>query len=287
MADIITEFIPIIWSAKVLEDKKKKHIFGALANRDYEGEIKQQGDQVRIPQVGYPAINDYTRNNFGTGLTLETPNVASMTLTVDQEKYFDIAIDDVDIIQSKPEYVSKLRKNAAYKLADTQDSYIAGLYTQAGLKTTSNDSSTRVLISSSNVKTEFLLMGKKFDENNVEREGRWAAISPAMQFELIDAGILEQSNNDVTWNNGFVGRAYGFDLFVTNNLTSTNSSSVNLLFGVKNESITLAEQVVKMEMADLFAAQKGFGIAIGGLHVYGARFIPDRTGVVYAYVDNS
>ena len=287
MASAVPEFIPEIWSAQILEDKKKAHIFGALANRTYEGEIRRAGDQVRIPSVGPVSVNDYTRNNWATGLTLENVNVADMVLTIDQEKYFNVAVDDVDMVQSKPEYMAQLRKNAAYYLADTQDTFISGLYAQAGITTTSNDSSTRVLIGSSNIKTEFLLVGKQFDISNCPRDGRWAAVSPALQFELIDAGILEQSNNDVTWGNGFVGRAYGFDLYLTNNLTSTNSSSVNLLFGVKNESITLAEQIINMKMADLFDAQKGFGVAVGGLHVYGARLIPDRTGVVYAHVDNA
>lgn len=287
MADIFTEFIPEIWSAQILEDKKKRHIFGALANRNYENEITAAGDIVRIPQVGHLTVNDYTRNNQDTGLTLENANVASMVLPIDQEKYINVYIDEVDVKQSKPDFMNSLRTNIAYDLADTQDQFIAGLYSQAGLNTTSNDSSTRVLVGSSNVKKEFLLMGKEFDEANCPREGRWAAISPAMQFELIDAGILEQSNNDVTWGSGFVGRAYGFDLYMTNNLTSTNSSSVNLLFGVSGESITLAEQILNMKMADAYQAQKGFGALLGGLHVYGARLIPDRTGVVYAYVDNA
>jgi hypothetical protein len=77
MADYLTEFIPEIWSAKILEDKKKAHVFGNLANRDYEGEIRNAGDQVRIPTVGVPTVNSYTRNNFATGLTKEYANVSS------------------------------------------------------------------------------------------------------------------------------------------------------------------------------------------------------------------
>jgi len=288
MADILTEFIPEIWSGQILEDKKKTHVFGNLANRNYEGEIRSAGDQVRIPQVGHTTVNNYTRNNFGTGLTLENMNVASMTLTVDQEKYVNVGIDRVDIVQSKPEFLQDLRTNIAYDLADSQDQYIAGLYGQAGITSTSNSASTYVSIGSSNVKTEMLLMGKAFDEANISRMNRWMAIPPALMYELIDAGILEQSNNDQTWRNGLLGDAYGWKLYLSNNVSSdsTTAGDYEILCGVGNESITMAEQIVDMEMGSLTQAQKGFGIFLAGLHVYGARIIPDRTGVLYANISN-
>jgi len=285
MADVFTEFIPEIWSARILEEKKKAHVFAQLANTDYQGEITAAGDQVRIPQVGLPTVNSYTRNNFSNGLTKETANVASMTLVVDQEKYVNILLDDVDIKQSKPNFIPTLQTNIAYQLADSQDQYISGLATESGITSTSNSASSRVLIGSSNIKTELLLIGKEFDEGNVQRNGRYAVINPALMFELIDAGVLEQSNNDTTWMNGYINDAYGWKIYVSNNLTSTASSSVNLFFGVGNESITMAEQITQVKMGEL--TQEGFGMYIKALHVYGARVIPDRTGIVYALVANA
>jgi hypothetical protein len=290
MGNIITEFIPEIWSAQILEDKKKTHVFGNLANRDYEGEIRQAGDQVRIPQVGHFTVNDYTRNNQATGLTLENLNVASMTLTIDQEKYFDIYIDQVDMVQSRPEFMAQVRANAAYDLADTQDQFIAGLYGQAGITSTSNSATSYVTIGSSNVRKELLLMSKQFDIANCPKQNRYLIVPHALEFELIDAGILEQSNNDVLWENGsLVGRmAYGWTIITSNNVSSpsTDTNQYRIIAGVGNESISMAEQIVSMNMADAFQAQKGFGAILGGLHVYGARLISDRTGVIYAKVTN-
>ena len=155
----------------------------------------------------------------------------------------------------------------------------------AGITTTSNDASTFVTLGSSNVKTEFLLMARAFDAVNVPREGRWMVIPPELLFELVDAGILEQSNNDNTWVNGEVGRAYGWNLYVSNNVNSTESGYFNIICGIGNESITMAEQITQMDMDKL--TQEGFGSYIKALHVYGARVIPDRTGVIYGYITNS
>lgn len=289
MSDIFTEFIPEIWSAKILDAKDKRHIFVNLANRNWEGEIKGAGDKVRIPQVGDVTVNSYTRNNFGTGLTLESPNVANLFLTVDQEKYFCITVDSIDMKQSKPDFMANLTQKAAYALADTQDSYIAGLYGQAGITSTSNSVSTYVNIGSSNVRTQLLLMGKAFDVANIPQQNRWIVVPPALSYELVDAGILEQSNNDAVWVGGKVANAYGWDIYVSNNLTSpsTEATQYRLLCGVGNESITFAEQIMEMELVKMIQSLKGFGVALTGLNVYGARLIPDRTGVIYAQCTNN
>lgn len=284
MADYLTEFIPEIWSAKILDAKEKVHVFGRFANRDYEGDLTV-GQKVRIPQVGYPTINTYTRNST-SNLTKEYVNVSDMYLTIDQEKYFNILMDDVDVKQSKPDFMSKIAERAAYKLADTQDSYIAGLYAQAGITTTSNSASTYVQIGSSNARTEFLLMAAAFDRANIPRDNRWMIIPSQLMFELTDGGILEQSNNDRLWAQGIAPDAYGWKVYISNNVSSpsTDTTEFRIICGYGQESITMAEQINQTKMGEL--TQEGFGVYLKGLHVYGARLIPDRTGVIYANIDN-
>lgn len=36
----VANFIPTIWSARLLAHLDKAHVYAALVNRDYEGEIK-------------------------------------------------------------------------------------------------------------------------------------------------------------------------------------------------------------------------------------------------------
>jgi len=282
MADYVSEFIPEIWSGTILDAKEKAHILGRFANRNYEGDLIY-GNKVRIPQVGYPAINTYTRNST-SNLTKEYANVSDMYLTIDQEKYFDIVFDDVDIKQSKVPFMDAFAAKAGYKLADTQDSYIAGLYAQAGITTTSNSASTYVTLGSSNVRTQFLLMGKAFDAANIPRDRRWVFAPPELVYELTDAGILEQSNNDRLWASGLAPDAYGFGVYMSNNVSSTGDGKFKLLFGYGQESITMAEQLNKVEAGRL--TQEGFGYYTKGLHVYGARLISDRAGVMYATIAN-
>ena len=57
----IQNFIPTIWSARLLNHLDKSHVYLNLLNRDYEGEIKNFGDTVKINQVGDVSIKDYTK----------------------------------------------------------------------------------------------------------------------------------------------------------------------------------------------------------------------------------
>ena len=55
----IKNFIPTLWSARLLEHLDKVHVYVNLLNRDYEGEIKNYGDTVKINQIGDITIKDY------------------------------------------------------------------------------------------------------------------------------------------------------------------------------------------------------------------------------------
>ena len=54
----IDNFIPKIWSARILSALRHAIVYGQdrVANRNYEGEIAQAGDTVHINSVGDPTI---------------------------------------------------------------------------------------------------------------------------------------------------------------------------------------------------------------------------------------
>ena len=54
-----SNFIPEIWSARLLEHMDKVHVYANLMNRDYEGDIKAYGDTVHINLLGDITISNY------------------------------------------------------------------------------------------------------------------------------------------------------------------------------------------------------------------------------------
>ena len=59
----VTNFIPELWSARLLHALDKSHVAANLVNRDYEGMITQQGDTVHINSIGAVTVKDYTKNS--------------------------------------------------------------------------------------------------------------------------------------------------------------------------------------------------------------------------------
>src|SRR6478752_3119444 len=63
-------FVPEIWSGKLIEKFYAATVLAAIANTDYEGEIKNQGDKVKIRTKPTITIKDYLADG---ALTVERP----------------------------------------------------------------------------------------------------------------------------------------------------------------------------------------------------------------------
>jgi hypothetical protein len=123
----INRFKPEIWSASLLVALRQNLIYTAFINRDYEGEISEAGDTVRITSIGRPTINTYVPNS--TVITPEQVNDSQRTLVVDQSKYFAFAVDDVDARQAKGNVIPQAMDEAAFAAANVIDQYISSFYT--------------------------------------------------------------------------------------------------------------------------------------------------------------
>ena len=79
----VTNFIPELWSARLLNALDKSHVFANVVNRDYEGDIKKMGDTVHINTIGAVTIGTYTQNtDFTSGP--ETLATTDQTLTIEK-----------------------------------------------------------------------------------------------------------------------------------------------------------------------------------------------------------
>jgi hypothetical protein len=264
----VRQFVPTIWSAKLFQELDKAHVLVNRANRDYEGSISAFGDQVKINAVGNITVANYAPNV--TSITPQQLSAAQTILKIDEAKYFAFYIDDVDAAQVNPKLMSEAMRKSAYALADAADQLIAGFYTQAGVTVASTD------VGIANALSVLADAGKALDENNVPQGGRWMVIPPWFHAKLVLNKILETDGSvvaDAAYSNGFVGRAFGFDIYMSNNLsTATGAGTGGSHYGLAGTSraISFAEQIVKMEA---YRPENSFSDAVKGLHVYGSKVI--------------
>lgn len=270
----IARFRPEIWSAQLLVALRKALVYGNCVNHDYEGEIAESGDSVRITSIGRPTISTYVPNV--TVVTPEQVNDAQRTLVVDQSKYFDFAVDDVDARQARGNVLPQAADEAAFALADVIDQYIASFYTSIQ----SANALGSITVNSATTPTDFydkvlVPLKIKLDKANVPKTGRWVNITPDGEGCLLRDARFIRANEAATTTglrDGVVGRAAGFDIGVTNNAPNTTASEFANVAG-NNSGVTFAMQLNKVEA---YRPQTSFADAIKGLNLYGAKMVrPD------------
>lgn len=265
----ITTFIPKIWSARLLEHLDKAHVYANLVNRDYEGEISNYGDTVKINQIGDITVKDYTKNadNIDAPQQLDTTEVM---LVIDQAKYFNFGIDDVDAAQVRTPLMDKAMSRAAYALGDMTDKFLAGLMAApADTNNTGGSKSAGVKITSANAYEELVKLKVKMDQANIPSAGRWIVVPPDFEgLMLLDDRFAsaQGTNAEGRLINGLVARAAGFDIYVSNNCPKNTNTYT--LIASNNDSTTFAEQIVKVEA---YRPEKSFKDAMKGLNVFGAK----------------
>ena len=270
----IKRFKPEFWSAKLLVGVRKSLVYAGpgVVNRDYEGEISDAGDTVRITSVSRPTIGTY-----GPGVTIvpEELTDAQRTLVVDQQKYWAFKVDDVDKRQARGDVMPQAMDEASYGLSDVIDQDVASLYTQAAA---ANQLGT-LAVPAANPDyfySKILVPLKvKLDEANVPTQGRYAVIPSWLHGRaLLDDRFVsaEKSGTTNTLYNGYVGRAAGFDLVMSNNCPNPTGDDYVVTAGT-SAAISFAEQINKTEA---YRPESSFSDAVKGLCVYGAKVIrPD------------
>lgn len=252
-------FIPEVWAARILNTLEKIHVLGAVANRNYEGQITGFGDTVKIQSIGAIATAAYTRASTITPAAL---NDMQLKLLIDQARSFAFFIDDIDKAQGNPAVMEMAMKKAAYALKDVADAYLAGLYAQAGATLSNTD------IAASNVIDWILSIGEKLDDNNVPSDGRFLILPPSLSTKLVKARVVTETQNSQILDNGIITRALGFTLYKSNNLTKVGNYT-NVLAGTA-DGLSFAEQLVKLEG---YRPEGKFADAVKGLHVYGGKVV--------------
>lgn len=270
----VDNFKPTLWSDLIFRSYEKNHVFAGLASRDYEGEISQVGDSVRINEIG-----DMSASTYSGTVTFTDVDDAQKVLLIDQQKYIAKQLDDVDNAQTKPKLMGEIARKMGIGISQAQDAYIAALYPQAGI--TDGSTGTPDSTTSANVLDKLSTMASAFDQNNVPMDNRVLVAHPWFLDKLRLAGVDLKTDNTTVYEQGTIANVMGWQVFMSNN-GSTNSTWYAEYFFIRDETITIAEQIVKTEAIRL---ENKFGDGLRTLNVFGAKVIaPESLGILFASI---
>ncbi|MFL2100086.1 P22 coat protein - protein 5 domain protein [Desemzia sp. FAM 23989] len=273
----VKNFIPTIWSTRLMANLDKDLVFLNMVNRDYEGEISAFGDTVKINQMGDVTIKEYTGADIADP---EDLNSEQQTLTIDQAHYFNFRVKDVDKAQANVTLMDKGMARASYASADKIDMDIAKLITSADVTQKVGTVAAPIEITALNAYDYLVDLGTQLTTYNVSKVDR-KIVLPPWYFGLLskDARFTKDLNilrNGVV-ENSTVG---GFQLLESNNVhqDTTGADAVFQVMAGTTQGISFANQVLETEA---YRPEKNFADAVKGLVTYGRKIVEPKALVQF------
>jgi hypothetical protein len=280
----LNNFIGSVWAANLLRALEKNLVYGAAVNRDYEGEIRGVGDTVKITSVGDPTVGDYTKNTDIS--SPETLTDATRSLVINQAKFFNFQVDDIDRAQGAGAAMPEAMRRAGYKLRDAADQYIAAQLVAGATTNTVGSTGTPVAVDKTNAYETLLRASIKLDTQNAPQEGRFAIVPPWFAAVLADDDrfIGDTGSGPVLQNGRIGGRAAGFDILASNNVP-VSTTKFSIIAGTSDATTFAAS--IPVDSVEAYRPEKRFADAVKGLYVYGAKVVRPEELVLITATDNS
>lgn len=288
-------FIPEIWSSKLVEKYYDTTVLSQISNTNYEGEIRNQGDLVKIRTVPTLDIHEY---KSGQTLINQRPEAPNIELLIDKGFYWSTILDDVQEKQSDMDQMNIWATDAAEQLKTRLDTRVLSsivpdfsslnMGATAGKITQGIDLGTTgapITLTKTNVIDNILYLGQVLDEQNVPETGRFLvlpfwATTLLKGSDIKDASLAGDSTSVLR--SGMLGMLDRFTLFNSNLLphyTDGANRCAYIIAGHK-DGLTFATQLTKTET---LRAESTFGEIMRGLMVYGYKVIkPEAMAALYA-----
>ena len=290
-----SNFIPTVFSGKMLERFYPTTVFGEIANTDYIGEISKVGDKVIVRTTPDVAVSDYSK---GGKIVYSDLDSDPIELTIDYAKAMAFKLDDIDDLQSDLKLMTDWTQSAAESMKQVIDKHVLGaIYSGAAA---ANKGATAgaitagynlgaagapLAVTTANVLDTILDAGAVLDEQNIPDTDRFIILPSWMgrylkSSDLKNTSITGDASSPVR--NGKIGDLDRFTVYLSNNIlpvTDGSNKGYHVVAGHKS-ALAFATQLTKTEHIRL---QDTFADALRSLMVYGFKVV-QQTALVDLYV---
>lgn len=271
------KFIPTIWNETINRELERLCVFAEDCNRQYEGDVKEMGDQVRILGIGSPTITDITidstrSNTNGDIAAPEEVAETSITLVIDHMSYFNYMVGDIDKAQAVNGILEALSEETSEKLANKVDTFIASLVVDSSVAKLNASGAAQVTVD--NVLTTLDSAIQKLYENDVSTSTEIVVtVSPRFYTLFKRAYITKDTDNSKMLENGKVAKYGNVTVKMSNNVhktkTTTDGDTDNIMIRTKR-AIAYAQPLTHTEP---YRPEKKFADAVKGFILYGAKVV--------------
>ncbi|MDH4379092.1 MAG: P22 phage major capsid protein family protein [Vampirovibrionales bacterium] len=270
----VTNFIPEVWSQKLLKIFDKNAVMANLVNRDFEGEIHNAGDVVKVRTFGDVTINSYTRDMTISFQALTDP---MQEMAIDQQKYFAFKVDDMDKAQADVNILEGYTGRAAIAIRNLVDTFLLGQYANVDAGNIIGSNASPITLTAANVYGYLADLSQMLDDDNIPSEDRALVITPKVKTLLLKSAEFTRATTlgDNVVQNGYIGNVAGFTVHTSTNMAAV--SGVMNLMAFHRDFISFASQISQIEHVRPYNM---FADAVKGLYLYGAKVFTPTAGAV-------
>lgn len=286
-------WLPEVFSKKVQVAFRKSAVAEAICNTDYMGEIAQFGDTVNIIKEPTITVTDYTRATTSLNSTVLTDQ--ELVLQVDQAKYFQFKVDDLEKRFSHVNWQQVASDNAAYQLKDAFD---VNVITAAVAGIGSNTYGTVAApIDTGHASGEvdpldvLARLARLLDDANVPEENRWVVAKPEFYEELAKTSSkllsVDYNQGNGGLRNGLVasGELRGFKMYKSNNVP-TPSGSGNPTHQILAGHMSAVSCAQSLSTVESIRDNNSFKDIVRGLLVWGRKVLrPEALALAVIKID--
>lgn len=310
-------FIESVEAKKLLTERDKHLILADHCTREWEGEIKKQGDSIIVKGLGRPTIykvdknGTYTANGVGKGSVAgsgkdvihkgipdpEEIKGYERKFEVNQMALFNFMVGDIDEQQSSEKgIIAKSRPKAAQDMAAQQDEHVRNVIVAntncilSGSDWQTNGVAKAVKLSSKTTPgSGYINILDFIDEvimqlrqNNVkDSEEVFGEASPAFIRRLKTALRLVDTDNSAIVRGRKVTNYNGVNFYMSNVMMA--DANTDYCFMRTGDSVAFFDPLTKMKP---YEPEKGFGEALKGFNLYDAGVI-DEKACKYIKIDRT
>jgi len=288
----LSPLFPALWSARITYFAAQFSAFLPNASRAWEGEAVI-GNEVRIPTVDRSVtVRDYSRT---ADLALpEDVDATTQSLMIDQEKYFNFAVEDLDNRQSRipgSQLIDLKSQGAGLAIANEIDDYVASLVDAIpnGDLLINQGAATFNLNFITTLRRELTLDGLPASQ--------FVIVTTPELVQQVDNGIIARTYGDNVLGdrflqtlgqdpqnvpNGFAFNLGGMAVYVSNSprlrdrssgsapITRSSRGNRSIAYAYNPMDLALVQQVNQVEA---YRPERRFSNAVKGLTNYGARVL--------------
>lgn len=292
----IGAYIPELYAKELLIEFYAATVLAAIANTNYEGEIKAYGDKVIVRALPAISIRPYVK---GQKLQYDHLTTSNVDLLIDKAYYYGVQAPKVDQVQSDIAFISKWAAHASENLKIEVDRDCLGRLPAAAHAKNAGDAAGRISgninlgkagaaisLSNTNILGKIVEAVQCLAEQNIDTSnpGKIWAVIPAWVASRIKTSELRDASRDggggmSMLRNGRLGVIDNVTLYQSNNILPDEDNGYHIVVGHK-DCYTFASQLVENET---LKNPDDFGDILRGLQVYGDQ-VMKREGIVDVYV---